>query len=184
MPDSAKARKFTILFGWIDQDQDGYLTRDDFQQMAGLFTGLPGGDNPENSQALREGFEKFWSLLLDSGDADADGRIGPEEFISIMKSSVTAPGNFEDTVIRIVDAFMRIVDTTGDGSLSFDEYVRMYDGLGIDPAHSSDAFRRLDRDGDGKISKEEFRAAITEFYLSDDENAPGNWLLGPMDQLA
>jgi Ca2+-binding EF-hand superfamily protein len=60
----------------------------------------------------------------------------------------------------------------------------MYDGLGIDPTHSSDAFRRLDRDGSGKISKEEFRAAITEFYLSDDENAPGNWLLGPMGQPA
>lgn len=101
-----------------------------------------------------------------------------------MKSSVTAPGNFEDAVIRIADAFMCIVDTTGDGSLDFDEYVRMYAGLGIDLTHSSDAFRRLDRDGDGKISYEEFRAAITEFYLSDDENAPGNWLLGPMGQPA
>ncbi|MGH3772715.1 MAG: EF-hand domain-containing protein [Pseudonocardiaceae bacterium] len=110
-------------------------------------------------------------------DSDTDGRIGREEFIGVMKSSVTAPENFEDAVIRIADAFMRIVDTTGDGSLDFDEYVRMYDGLGIDPTHSCDAFRRLDRDGNGKISHEEFRAAITEFYLSDDENAPGNWLL-------
>lgn len=79
---------------------------------------------------------------------------------------------------------MLIVDTTGDSSLDFDEYVRMYAGLGIDPTHSSDAFRRLDRDGDGKISYEEFRTAITEFYLSDDENAPGNWLLGLMGQPA
>jgi hypothetical protein len=50
--------------------------------------------------------------------------------------------------------------------------------------HTLDAFRRLDRDGSGKITKEEFRTAITEFYLSDDENAPGNWLLGPMGQPA
>ncbi|MFI6170550.1 hypothetical protein ACIBCN_27465 [Nocardia sp. NPDC051052] len=55
----------------------------------------------------------------------------------------------------------------------------MYDSLGIDPAHSSDAFRRLDRDGDGSLSYAEFRTAIVEFYLSDDQNAPGNWLLGP-----
>lgn len=184
MSDSAKTRKFNILFDWFDQNQDHYLTHDDFQQMAGLFIGLPGGDNPENSQALRDAFEKWWNLLLDSGDADADGRIGREEFINIMKSSVTAPENFEGVVIRIADAFMRIVDTTEDGSLDFDEYVRMYDGLGIDPMHSSDAFRRLDRSGNGKISHEEFRAAITEFYLSDDENAPGNWLLGPMGQPA
>ena len=36
-----------------------------------------------------------------------------------------------------------------------------------------------DRDSDGAISHEEFRTAICEFYLSDDENAPGNWLIGP-----
>jgi Ca2+-binding EF-hand superfamily protein len=179
MSDSVKNRKFNILFDWFDQGRDGYLTHDDFQQFAALFTVLPGGDAPENAQALRGAFERWWSLLLAEGDTTEDKRLEREEFIEVMKSSVTAPENFEDAVITIADAFMRIVDTSGDGSLNFDEYVRMYEGLGIDPAHSSDAFRRLDRDGDNAISYEEFRAAIVEFYLSDDENAPGNWLLGP-----
>lgn len=181
MSDSAKNRKFNIVFDWFDQGRDGYLTHDDFQQMAALFTALPGGDAPENAQALRGAFEKWWGLLLAGGDTTGDGRLGREEFIDVMKSSVTAPENFEDAVITIADAFMRIVDTGGNGSLSFDEYVRMYEGLGIDPAHSSDAFKRLDRDGDNAISYEEFRTAIVEFYLSDDENAPGNWLLGPLN---
>lgn len=179
MPDSAKNQKFSILFDWFDQGRDGYLSQDDFQQLAALFTGLPGGDTSENAQALRDGFEKFGALLFATGDSSGDSRLDREEFIDIMKSSVTAPENFEDTVLTIVDAFMRIVDTSGDGSLYFDEYVRMYDALGVDPAHSSEAFTRLDRDGDGAISHQEFRTAIAEFYLSDDENAPGNWLLGP-----
>lgn len=179
MPESAKNRKFNIVFDWFDQGRDGYLTHDDFQQMAALFTALPGGDAPENSQALRGAFEKWWGLLLAEGDITGDGRLGRKEFIDVMKSSVTAPEHFEGAVITIADAFMRIVDTNGDGSLSFDEYVRMYASLGIDPAHSSDAFKRLDRDGDNAISYQEFRTAIVEFYLSDDENAPGNWLLGP-----
>jgi Ca2+-binding EF-hand superfamily protein len=179
MSDSVKNRKFNILFDWFDQGRDGYLTHDDFQQFAALFTALPGGDAPENAQALRGAFEKWWGLLLAEGDTTEDKRLEREEFIEVMKSNVTAPENFEDAVITIADAFMRIVDTSGDGSLKSDEYVRMYEGLGIDPAHSSDAFRRLDRDGDNAISYEEFRTAIVEFYLSDDENAPGNWLLGP-----
>ena len=179
MANSAKNRKFNILFDWFDQGRDGYLTQDDFQQLAALFTGLPGGGAPENAQALHDGFEKFGGLLFAAGDTSGDGRLEREEFIDVMKSSVTAPENFEDAVLTIADAFMRIVDTSGDGSLNFDEYVRMYDALGIDPVHSSDAFTRLDRDGDGAISYQEFRTAIVEFYLSDDENAPGNWLLGP-----
>jgi Ca2+-binding EF-hand superfamily protein len=180
MSSDAKTRKFNNLFDWFDQNQDGYITHDDLQQMTGLFVGLPGGGSPENSQPMREAFEQWWSLLLASGDADADGRIGREEFIRIMTSSVTAPENFEEVVIRIADAFIRIVDTTGDGSLNFNEYVQMYEGLGIDPKHSTESFRILDRNDTGTISHEEFRAAIVEFYLSDDENAPGNWLLGPI----
>ena len=46
MSDSAKSRKFNVVFDWFDQGQDGYLTHDDFQQMAALFTALPGGDAP------------------------------------------------------------------------------------------------------------------------------------------
>ncbi|TQM79336.1 Ca2+-binding EF-hand superfamily protein [Saccharothrix saharensis] len=179
----AKDRKFTILFDWFDRTGDGYLTSEDLRGMADLFTSLPGGADPGNAEPVRAAFGDWWRLL-EAGDTDSDGRITREEFIDLMKSSVTAPGNFEAAVIRIADAFMRVVDTSGDGSLAFDEYVRMYEGLGIDPTHSGDAFRRLDRDGDGKIGKEEFRAAITEFYLSDDENAPGNWLLGPLTQPA
>lgn len=180
MSSDAKTGKFNNLFDWFDQNHDGYITHDDLRQMTGLFVGLPRGDSPENSQPMREAFEQWWSLLLASGDADADGRIGREEFIRIMKSSVTAPENFEEVVIRIADAFMRIVDTTGDGSLNFTEYVQMYEGLGVDTKHSTESFRILDRNGTGAISHEEFRAAIVEFYLSDDENAPGNWLLGPI----
>lgn len=184
MSSDTKTRKFHTLFDWFDQNHDGYITHDDLQAMTGLFVGLPGGEKTENSQPLQEAFEQWWRLLLDSGDADADDRLGRAEFIDIMKASVTTPENFENVVIRIADAFMRIVDTTGDGSLTFNEYVQMYEGLGVDQKYSTESFRLLDRNSTGSISHEEFRTAIKEFYLSDDENAPGNWLLGPIGDAA
>ncbi|MFF2659026.1 EF-hand domain-containing protein [Kitasatospora sp. NPDC058032] len=181
MPAKVKKQKFTMLFDWFDQGGDGLLTQDDFRAMGDLFSGLAGEDDRENASAMREAFEEWWRVLLAHGDADGDGRISRKEFLDVMEVNVTAPEHFGSAVLAIADALMRALDTNGDGELSQDEYVRMYSALGIPPEHSGDAFRRLDRDGNGAISHEEFRAAITEFYLSTDENAPGNWLIGPIE---
>jgi hypothetical protein len=114
-------------------------------------------------------------------DGASGEKIGKEEFVRIMKSSVIAPENFESAVGGIADGLIGALDRDGNGSLSRDEYVRMYDALGVPPSTSTEAFKRLDRDGSGELSYAEFRQAIVEFYLSGDPNAPGNWLLGAMD---
>ncbi|MBD0709760.1 MULTISPECIES: EF-hand domain-containing protein [unclassified Streptomyces] len=184
MPVRVKSQKFSMLFDWFDQGGDGVLTHDDFQAMGDLFTALAAEDDQENASAMREAFEEWWRVLLTHGDADGDGRITRKEFLDVMEANVTDPRNFEKAVLAIADALMRALDTNGDGVLSKDEYVRMYSALGIPPEHSGEAFRRLDRDGDGAISHEEFRTAIREFYLSTDDKAPGNWLIGPLDKTA
>lgn len=184
MPNAAKDWKFDVLFNWFDQGKDGYLTHDDFQRLAELFAGLTKEEDQTNATAMRDAFERWWGLLIASGDIDADERLTREEFVEIMKSTVTSPENFESVVMAIADALMSELDTNKDGVLASREYVQMYTALGIHPEHSSDAFRRLDRDGDGAISHEEFRAALCEFYLSDDEDAPGNWLIGPFGRPA
>ncbi|MFD7665952.1 EF-hand domain-containing protein [Streptomyces sp. NPDC059788] len=174
----ALERKFSILFDWIDRTEDGWLTREDFEQMAGLFTAVARPGDHENRTALREAFGLWWQVLLDAGGADGEGRVGRRAFIDLMRSHVTEPKNFEHVVLAIVDALMRTLDTDRNGVLTADEYVRMYEALDIEPAKSAPAFQRLDRDGDGAISHAEFRTAIEEFYLSADPQAPGNWLLG------
>ncbi|MEU7583475.1 EF-hand domain-containing protein [Streptomyces sp. NPDC041068] len=182
MTEDVKAQKFSTLFRWFDQNGDDRLTHDDVREMTELFTGLAREDDKENAAAMRNAFETWWQLLLDHGDSDGNGRISRQEFIAVMKANVTDPRHFEEAVLAIVDGLMRALDTNQDGVLSQSEYVRMYDALGIPPVHSEEAFRLLDRDGDGSLSHAEFRAAITEFYLSADPKAPGNWLLGPFDQ--
>jgi Ca2+-binding EF-hand superfamily protein len=182
MQDTVKDHKFTILFDWFDQNEDGYLTADDFEQMADMFTALAQEHDSENVTAMRSAFQTWWGLLRDSGDTDTDGQLTRQEFLALMKSSITAPDNFESAVLAIADALMRALDTDGSGTLSTSEYVGMYSSLGVPPEHSTAAFHLLDRNGDGQISHDEFRTAIVEFYLSDDPNAPGNWLLGPMSQ--
>ncbi len=149
MPVKVKNQKFTMLFDWFDQGGDGVLTHDDFRAMGELFAALAAEDDRENATAMREAFEEWWRVLLEHGDANGDGRIDRQEFLDVMAADVTAPEHFEKAVLAIADALMRALDTNRDGVLSKDEYVRMYDALGIPPVHSEDVFRRLDRDGTG-----------------------------------
>ena len=41
------------------------------------------------------------------------------------------------------------------------------------------SFKHLDLNGDGKISKDEFVTIVEQFHLSQDRDAPGNFLFGP-----
>ena len=174
-------KKFNYVFTWFDQNGDGWLTRDDFEKIAGLFTALADENDQKNKSAMKKAFMHWWDLLLASGEGTPGEKIGNQEFIRIMSSSIIAPENFENAVGGIADGLIGALDRDRNGSLSREEYVRMYDALGVPPTTSTEAFKRLDRDGSGALSYAEFRQAIVEFYLSVDPNAPGNWLLGSMD---
>lgn len=171
-------RKFSILFDWFDRTDDDWLTREDFEQMGELFAAVARSDDHENRKAMQDAFIGWWDTLRATGSTDSQERVGRREFVEAMKSHVTDPENFQHIVLPIADAFMRALDTDNNGVLSLDEYVRMYDAIGVSPETSTEAFRRLDRNGSGSITFPEFRTAIEEFYLSADPEAPGGWLLG------
>ncbi|MGC5016825.1 EF-hand domain-containing protein [Streptosporangium sp. DT93] len=171
-------QKFALLFTWFDRTGDGWVTREDVEGLGQVFATVTSDETIKN--ALREAFMSWWDALLEAGAPDRRGRIGRQRFITAVRSHIAADaGTVERLVMPIIDALMRALDTDRSGAITADEYVRMYDALGIDPATSGAAFQRLDRNGSGTITPDEFRAAIEEFYLSTDTEAPGNWMLGP-----
>ncbi|MEV7831241.1 EF-hand domain-containing protein [Streptomyces subrutilus] len=180
MASAVKNQKFAVLFTWFDQDQDGQLSEDDMRTTAKVFAQVARDEDHSNISALHSAFEQWWQLLLQHADTDGDGQISRTEFITTMEASVTSPEHFESAVMAIADAVMNAADTDTDGVLSRDEYIRMYETLGVAPELSGPAFTRLDLDGNGVISHDEFRAAIVDFYLSNNPDAPGNYLLGPI----
>ncbi len=177
MAHTARNQKFSLLFDWFDQNHDDALTSDDFAAMASLFTALAPPGDQATKDALNDAFARWWRVLLEA--AGTEDRIERPEFIAVMHSHITHSDHFEGVVLAIIDALMQALDTDGSGTLTSDEYVRMYASLGVVEDVSTASFGRLDRDGDGVLSRAEFRSAIEDFYLSDDHDAPGNWLLGP-----
>ncbi|MER7398059.1 EF-hand domain-containing protein [Streptomyces sp. NPDC000151] len=180
MPGTLKDQKFDALFEMFDREGQGYLTRERFFRFAEGIAGLPPRGDNANAAAVRAAFEKWWKLLVPSGGSSQDTRIDRQEFVARMGSLVSSPANLDDAVLAVPDALMRALDTDRSGTLSLAEYRRIYTHVGVDAEHCEEAFRRLDRDGDGAISHQEWRDALQEFFVSDDADAPGNQLLGPL----
>lgn len=174
-------KKFAIMFRWYDQNGDGYVDQGDLDKLTAKWTAVASESDHKNRDAIRKGLSVWRDILFGAEEDKNGGKVGEQEFVRLMHTVVTRPKNFDKAIMNIVDGVMGALDHDGNGSLSLEEYVSMYDAIGIPPNHSSDAFKRLDRDGSGEIDPDELKEAIREYYLSDDPNAPGNWLLGPVE---
>jgi hypothetical protein len=74
---------------------------------------------------------------------------------------------------------MALWDRDHDGRLSIVEYVALNGCYGISEEAAHEAFRHLDPAGTGLLNTEEVTKRVREFFLSDDPEAPGNWIIGP-----
>uniref|UniRef100_A0A7S0ZKG0 EF-hand domain-containing protein n=1 Tax=Timspurckia oligopyrenoides TaxID=708627 RepID=A0A7S0ZKG0_9RHOD len=100
-------------------------------------------------QELREAFALF--------DKNSDGKITFEELGTVMRSMGQNPSDNE------LRSMVREVDVDGNGTIEFDEFVRLMAGNlngEARDAEMKEAFNVFDRDGNGRISRDELRAVM------------------------
>ena len=81
-------------------------------------------------------------------------------------------------VINTAVTVLNSLDSTGNNKINLDEYKVLAAALNISESDAETAFEKLDKSGDGSLDIDELKENIKEFYLTEDENAPGNWLFG------
>lgn len=169
------AQTLVMRFRHWDRNQNGYLERADIEASARRL-GEAFGRAPQSPEqrALDQSCRRLWEILARRADIDLDGRIGKDEFVAAFSDGVLAdPGTFDRVYRTLLENVVDVADTTGDGVLNREEYLRLmrtwYDAHEIDAV---EAFRRLDRDGDGLLSREDLLRSATDFYLSDDPVLP------------
>lgn len=114
-----------------------------------MVSGITGGSNGGDLSAL-------WQNMLKRADKDGDGKISKEEFKAAAPQGSTAGSD---------DLFNKI-DTNRDGFIDQSENAAAVGQMhnkkpqgGADPLK---VFNDADKDGDGKISKSDFKAALPE----------------------
>lgn len=170
-------------FDLIDRDEDGYVNGEDFEIQADRLADerdLPDDDR----EALRAQMQGWWNQLCATADVNDDNRVSRtewEQFWDAIQATVEE-GNDEEkaqmmnSLERAGGVTFRTIDSTDSGEVSEAEYADWLDAWG--GSGSEEAFKHLDRAGDGYLTKEDVVEATKEFYLSNDADAPGNLLYG------
>lgn len=174
-------RKVTHQFHAYDSDRTGYIERGDYERsiehVAKSFGYVPG--TPEHDE-LRRYFLELWENIAKLADGDEDGRVSLDEYIASHDSLLADRETFLAGMAVVVDRFFVIGDRDRDGHIVESEYAMHVAPFGVSAEEARGSFERLDRDGDGKISRDEMLKNLEEFYFSDDPDARGNWVLGPL----
>ena len=175
-PDQALTTRFDAL----DADADGHIDEADYAAIARRLVDAFGFD-PDSVVAARlhERYRNFWHALRHAMDADGDSRISRQEFVdAVISGRVGRDLALLRAAAPIAAAVVELADFDADGRLDEAEFRKLFSALGVSDIDSGEAFQRMDRDGDGYLTRRELLFALEEFYCSPDQEAGAGWTLG------
>ncbi|GAA2811162.1 EF-hand domain-containing protein [Crossiella cryophila] len=168
------------IFDALDVTKDGIISAADFTALAeGVVAQLVPDAEEHRRQDITTSFLGWWAQIERDADADGDGQVSREEFITATEAGLAGnPEYLDEAYAKLAETVFEALDRNGDGEISRDEYIALYLSAEVSAEIAATAFERIDQNGDGVIDYAEFRAALQELFTTSDSAAPGAGLLG------
>ena len=172
--------KLEKFFYILDYNRNGVIEKDDFLGIAEnlcILRNIKEGE--EQYSRIMHKFEEGWNRFNlfvnhNEGRANWDHWLHFAEEVIVNGDEAIVNKYVEDFTGEIFDTF----DADKDGYIDLDEYIELFVGYRIEVRYSAKSFRKLDLNKDNLISRGELIKAVKEYFRSDDQDAPGNWLFG------
>jgi hypothetical protein len=164
--------RYGRTFDLFDANGNGAIGSDDMAALATCIAqaGNLTADSPK-SQALRDAYQRLWEALRQYADADSDGTVTREEFIAAMSNGLSSAGQFTQSLADAVDAEFAVIDVNDDGRIDQAELRAVLETVGLTEEEARRSAAKIDADGDDVISRAEYQAAWTRYYLEGDPEA-------------
>lgn len=178
-PDLRERNLGAIFDAILDTDRDGIIAAGDFEQLAqGVCDQLGVPDGPK-AAAIRGAYRSWWQQLSSACDGDGDGQVSRAEFTTAHLTGQGDPETYyQQQLGRLFQIVADAMDIDGDGFIEQAEYARLFRLADVSDEVVLAGFGRLDQDGDGRISTQEFQAGAAHAFLSQDSANPGTAMLG------
>lgn len=168
------------VFDALDITGDGDISADDFQALARNVRAVRDDVDTELAAEIDQAFSDWWEIFRAAADSDGDGRVSREEFILAVDNGLQNDPKYIDRMMHVSEVAFHAADTDGTGRLTPTQVERIYEAFGVDSRFSAETFSRIDRDGDGFITIDELLQASRDVYRSNDPEAAGVVLFGPV----
>ena len=157
-----------------DVNKDGYISMADFDLLVQRYKDM--GTPEEHLKKISEFFTRTFS---DFGMTDESVKLTYDQFAAGLAG--LSKNQDENARIGVFKTMFEIIDSDGNGEISYGEWVNYYKAVGIDTKHARASFDAMDTDHNGTISDKEFAAYVNEFFHSAEDKLKSSILYGPLD---
>ena len=152
--------KMKDRFAALDENKDGIIDQRDVMSLASRLTKY----SKQGEEATRKYFATFNAVY-----GLHENPTNEEEFLTLMKAFASKL-NAEELAHGIGDIVFYTLDEDRNGEVSYDEFYRCYKSVSnMSEEMIQYLFIKSDLNGDGAISRSEFRESFVKLFLSDED---------------
>lgn len=174
--------KLFYLFQLFDVDKNGVLQKRDFELIADkVRTQLGYEENSKEHLHIASKSVFFFKKITSELVVEKKDEIKIVEWLEFFRGNVIENQDeieLAEFVQLLLGFIFGVFDENHDGYLSLKEYQEIFHIFGINRSESLEVYKKLDYNGDDKLSRYELSLAVETFLISNDESELGNWIFG------
>ncbi|XP_050312274.1 calexcitin-2 isoform X2 [Anthonomus grandis grandis] len=174
-----RKKKLLYVFNvFFDVNQSGTIDRKDFELAIEKICTLRGW--PQGSEEYKRTYDsmiQIWEGLRQKADSNKDGQVSVEEWATMWDDYSKNPENALEWQNQYRKFMFDLEDASGDGGIDIDEFTAVCSCYGLETGECREAFEKM-AGGRNLVDYQQFQALWQQFFMSEDQSEPGNFIFG------